>query len=163
MARTVLVIVICALWLMGCDELPNQPPKKVPPAAKDDAGVKKPKDGETPKPEEISGTKSDPASFASLVGTWHGTMQSPRYGRVSGDAIIEDDGRVTYTVTGEGLTRNGAFSILKWENSTLTVQVTKKGEMMVPATLKGDVLTLNLPVVGEVTLKRSVKDLKLGN
>ena len=145
-ARTTLLMAL--LVLAACKEQPGQEilPDPVKPESKDASIARGAQDA------GVSGRK-----VAELAGTWRGELDHERYGKVRGDVVIDADGNVSYTVTGEGVTHSGVFRVLEWTGETLRVkdQSPAAGEYTVSARLSGPRLELEVQPVGKVVLVRA--------
>jgi hypothetical protein len=96
---------------------------------------------------------ADAAAPHPLAGRWSGRATAPGYGAVAGEAEIDRHGRGSGVVSARGLTLAAALVVRSWDGRWL--EVTVDG---VPysfrASVRGDALDLELPVVGPVKLTR---------
>jgi hypothetical protein len=88
-----------------------------------------------------------------LAGAWSGHVYTRRYGLVTGAISIDDEGKGTGVVTASGMTFSRTVAIDSWDGSYLQVRVGGVA-YTIAAELAGSRLVADLPMVGEISLRR---------
>jgi len=92
-------------------------------------------------------------SVADLAGMWTGSAVVPSYGTVIATVRLNKKGKGSYSAKISGFTKTGSVQVISWNGKSIRA---RGGGMVqsVPATLSGNKLTLQLPLVGKVIVYR---------
>jgi hypothetical protein len=150
--RPALPGLLAVLCLVACKD--EEPPGAPPPVKGEvyDASL-------TGRPARIdagTATVIPPADgrLGELAGVWGGQAMTEEYGVVLAHVFVGDDGYAQTQVRGNGITQSEQLKIVSWDGSTIKVRTSDGAELSVPGSLEGSTLTLTLPRVGRVQLKR---------
>ena len=88
-----------------------------------------------------------------LAGEWNLSLWLPSHGTVVANLHLDENGHGEYLVTATGLRRSGALRVTAWDGEWLEGKAAGVRKRM-RATMKGNILYIELPVFGQVLLIR---------
>lgn len=145
--RVALTLVLA--FPIACDEPEPPGAPAEPPGATNDGG-----------PE---GRRADRSRIAELAGSWTGHADTRDYGRVVAVLTISESGVVVAQLVGKAPSVNRQVEITSWDGEQILARDQTGARYRVSAVLDGNKLTVEVPTIGPVDLRRGVAKPRQGD